>query len=71
MTISSRVTVDEIAHDLNLGRVRVYEMLNQHIIPNIRVGRSYLITRHAYEEWKKTCGVPHPVANIGDLRHAS
>jgi excisionase family DNA binding protein len=58
---SSRVTVDEIAADLSLGRLRIYAMLEQHIIPNIRVGRTYLVTRHAYEEWKRTCGTAQSV----------
>jgi excisionase family DNA binding protein len=58
---SSRVTVDEIVRDLQLGRVRVYHLLDLNVIPNVRVGRRYLITRHAYEEWKKTCGLVQPV----------
>jgi excisionase family DNA binding protein len=70
MTASSRITIDEITRDLNLGRVRVYEMLKQHIIPNIRLGRSYLVTRHAYEEWKKICGL-QKAASVGGMNRAS
>jgi excisionase family DNA binding protein len=69
--MSSRVTVEEICRDLHLGRVLVYEMLEQKIIPNIRVGRNYIVSRYAYEEWKKTLGMAKPVASIGGLRHAS
>jgi excisionase family DNA binding protein len=55
---SSRITVDEIAHRLNIGRLAVYEMLDQKIIPGIRPGRRWIITRHVYEQWERTCGMP-------------
>ena len=71
MSASSRVTVEEITRDLNLGRVRVYEMLERNIIPNIRVGRNYLVTRHAYEAWKNTCGMVKPTAAVGGLQRGS
>lgn len=53
---SSRVTVTEICHDLQLGRQRVYQLLQANVIPNIRTGRTWLVTRHAYQQWKQTCG---------------
>jgi len=31
-------------------------MLEQGIIPAIRLGRRWIITRHAYEHWERTCG---------------
>jgi hypothetical protein len=31
-------------------------MLEQGILPGIRLGRRWLITRHAYEAWERTCG---------------
>jgi len=51
-----RITVLEIAHRLNIGRQAVYAMLEQQIIPAIRLGRRWIITRHAYEDWERTCG---------------
>jgi hypothetical protein len=33
-----------------------YSMLEQGIIPAIRLGQRWLITRHAYEQWERTCG---------------
>jgi excisionase family DNA binding protein len=54
---SSRITVPEIARRLNIGRQAVYEMLEQQIIPGIRLGRRWIVTRHAYEQWERTCGV--------------
>jgi excisionase family DNA binding protein len=54
---SSRITVQEIARRLNLGRLAVYAMLEQGIIPAIRLGRRWIVTRHAYEQWERTCGM--------------
>ena len=53
----SRMDVHEIARRLNIGRLAVYAMLEQGILPGIRVGRRWIITRHAYEEWERTCGM--------------
>jgi excisionase family DNA binding protein len=55
---SSRMTVPEIVHRLRVGRLAVYAMLEQGIIPGIRLGRRWIITRNAYEHWERTCGVP-------------
>jgi excisionase family DNA binding protein len=53
---SARMTVPEVAQRLGLGRGAVYAMLEQGIIPGIRLGRRWIITRHAYEQWERTCG---------------
>jgi excisionase family DNA binding protein len=53
------MTVEEIAHRLDIGRLAVYAMLEQGIIPAIRLGRRWIVTRHAYEQWERTCGT-HP-----------
>ena len=52
----ARITVLEIAQRLHIGRLAVYAMLEQGIIPAIRLGRRWIITRHAYDEWERTCG---------------
>ncbi len=54
---SSRITVLEIARRLNIGRQAVYAMLKQGVIPALRIGRRWIITRHAYEQWERTCGM--------------
>jgi excisionase family DNA binding protein len=54
--LSSRMSVEEIAERLNIGRLAVYRMLERRIIPSIRLGRRWIITRHAYEQWERTCG---------------
>jgi excisionase family DNA binding protein len=51
------MTVEEIARRLDIGRLAVYAMLEQGIIPAIRLGRRWIVTRHAYEQWERTCGV--------------
>jgi excisionase family DNA binding protein len=52
----ARITVDEIAQRLSLGRVAVYALLEQGQIPAIRLGRRWIITRFAYAAWEHTCG---------------
>lgn len=55
--MSSRMSIPEIASRLSVGRIAVYTMLEQGIIPAIRLGRRWIVTRHAYEQWEGTCGV--------------
>ena len=54
---SSRISVPEIAQRLDVGRLAVYGMLEQGILPGIRLGRRWIIARHAYEQWERTCGM--------------
>ena len=58
MNPRARMTVEEIATRLDIGRLAVYTMLEQGIIPAIRLGRRWIVTRHAFENWERTCGVP-------------
>lgn len=53
---AARITVPEIAQRLCIGRLAVYAMLQRGIIPAIRLGRRWIITRHAYDQWERTCG---------------
>ena len=55
---ASRMSVPEIARRLGVGRLAVYTMLEQGILPGIRLGRRWIITRHAYGQWERTCGLP-------------
>jgi excisionase family DNA binding protein len=52
-----RISVLEIAGRLTIGRLAVYSMLEQGIIPGVRLGRRWIITRHAYLTWERTCGM--------------
>jgi excisionase family DNA binding protein len=49
-TKSARITVQQIVHRLGLGRQAVYALLKQGTIPTIRLGRRWIVTRHAYEQ---------------------
>jgi hypothetical protein len=49
--------VPEIALRLDIGRLAVYAMLEEQIIPGIRFGRRWIITWHAYETWERSCGM--------------
>ena len=53
---SSRITVKQIAADLCIGCHSVYKMLEGGILPGIRLGRGWLVTRFAFENWKRNCG---------------
>jgi len=55
---SSRISVLEIAKRLDIGRLAVYSMLEKGIIPGLRLGRRWIITRQAYLTWESTCGLP-------------
>jgi len=54
---SGRISVPEIARRLDIGRLAVYSLLKQRIIPGVRLGRRWIITRNAYEQWERTCGM--------------
>ena len=54
---NSRISALEIARRLNVGRLAVYSMLKQRIIPGVRLGRRWIITRHADLAWERTCGL--------------
>jgi len=52
----SRLTVAEIAADLDLHPETVRGLLRDRTIPSIRMGRSWLVTRQAYKAWKESAG---------------
>ncbi len=54
---SGRISVPEIAQRLRIGRLAVYSMLEQGILPGVRLGRRWIVTRHAYLTWEATCGL--------------
>lgn len=56
--VGARMRIEEIVRRLDIGRLAVYTMLEQGIIPAIRLGRRWIVTRHAFENWERTCGIP-------------
>ena len=65
VTPSSRISIPEIAERLSIGRLAVYEMLEQGIVPGVRLGRRWIVTRHAYEHWERTCGMTGFQGQVG------
>lgn len=64
---TARISVEEIAERLSIGRSTVYTLLENGVIPSIRLGQGkgfkYIVTRHAYQQWERTCGMtPSQVA---------
>jgi excisionase family DNA binding protein len=57
MNPRARMTVEEIARRLAIGRLAVYTMLEQGLIPAVRLGRRWIVTRHAFDTWERTCGM--------------
>jgi excisionase family DNA binding protein len=55
--MSNRMSIPEIARRLDIGRLAVYAMLEQGLLPGIRLGRRWIVTRSAFEAWEKTCGM--------------
>jgi excisionase family DNA binding protein len=53
---NGRITVMEISKRLGIGKMAVYGMLEKGVLPGLRVGRRWIITRQAYEQWERTCG---------------
>lgn len=54
---SSRMTVPEIAGRLAVGEMAVYRMLEAKIIPAVRIGKRWVVTRKAFEKWEENCGL--------------
>jgi excisionase family DNA binding protein len=49
--------VEDIARRLDIGRLAVDMMLEEGIIPAVRLGRRWIVTRHAFESWERNCGI--------------
>ena len=55
--MKNRLSVKDIAERLDIGKMAVYAMLESGTSPGIRVGKRWLVTRFAYEQWERTCGL--------------
>jgi excisionase family DNA binding protein len=58
------IRVPEIARRLGVGRLKIYAMLEAGVIPGIHFGRKWIITRFAYENWERTCGVKASIVEV-------
>jgi excisionase family DNA binding protein len=50
------ITIPEIADRLDVCEETVYDLCKRNIIPSIRPGRRFIISRAAYEKWEGTIG---------------
>jgi len=50
------ITVPEISERIGICEETIYEMLRSRVIPNIRYGRRFIISRNAFERWEATIG---------------
>ncbi len=67
---STRLSIPEIASRLSVGRLTVYAMLEKGIIPGVRVGNRWIVTRSALELWERTCGMQLPEAALMASAHS-
>jgi excisionase family DNA binding protein len=53
------LTPKETAKLLRISRGSCYEALKANVIPNVRVGKRFLVPRHALMEWLNGGGANH------------
>ena len=63
-SVPSYIRVPEIAQRLGVGRLTVYAMLEAGVIPGIPFGRRWIVTRYAFLQWERSCGVKTPHAGV-------
>ena len=54
------ITVADMALELGVGQRKIYAMLRENLIPHIRAGALYLVSRAAWDLWLSTLGIPQP-----------
>ena len=42
---------EEVAHVLGLSRSKIYQMMSEHALPVVRVGRAVRVPKAALREW--------------------
>ena len=50
------ITVADMALELGVGQRKIYAMLRENLIPHIRAGALYLVSRAAWDLWLSTLG---------------
>lgn len=54
------ITVAGMAMELGVGQRKIYAMLRENLIPHIRAGALYLVSRAAWDLWLSTLGIQQP-----------
>jgi excisionase family DNA binding protein len=63
------LTVEEAARMLRISRGSCYELIRQHQIPHIRLGRSIRVPRFGLEQWlARESGLPEPAPAAPSFR---
>ena len=54
------ITVTDMALELGVGQRKIYAMLHENLIPHLRSGALYLVSRAAWDLWLSTLGIQQP-----------
>lgn len=57
MELTELLRVSEVAARLGLRRSRTYQLVDQGLIPAVRIGRSIRVPARAFEKWLEECSV--------------
>jgi excisionase family DNA binding protein len=57
-SVRTTITVPEMAQRIGVCEPKVRALLRDGVIPNIRHGRLYIVSRYAFERWEQSIGVP-------------
>ena len=53
-------SVDELAREIGISRHAAYSALRSGVIPNIKIGKRFVLPRAAIAEWLRTAGNRDP-----------
>jgi len=62
--VRTTLTVPEIAERLGVCAPKVYQMLADGMIPNVRHGRKYIVSRAAFERWEQSLGERGTIVSV-------
>jgi excisionase family DNA binding protein len=62
------ITVADMALELGVGQRKIYAMLRENLIPHIRSGALYLVSRAAWDLWLSTLGIQQPSTSRNGVR---
>ena len=57
--LCTSIGIPEMSKIMGVGRDLTYDMLERNIIPNVRPGKRFIVSRHAFDAWWKSAGMPH------------
>jgi len=69
--LRTTLTVPEIAQRLGVCAPKVYQMLADGIIPHVRHGRKYIVSRAAFERWEQSLGERGTIVTVWPSTNAN